>query len=151
MGSPCALVAILHVEQEGKEQERGRRRGREKRRRRKKNAAEGRISKANGCGQGVWPTAQLWEKRGEGNKEGKRRKRGQWKRGPREFSLAQVTVELHRAACGEACHSDPNRFQACSWSVGSDPEPARHVLTTLRFEARTLYTASACHAFNAGK
>jgi len=39
MGSPCALVAILHVEQEGNEQERGRRRGREKRRRRKKNAA----------------------------------------------------------------------------------------------------------------
>ena len=110
MGSPCALVAILHVEQEGKEQERGRRRGREKRRRRKKNAAEGRISEANGCGQGVWPMAQLWEKRGEGNKEGKIRKRGQWKRGPREFSLAQVTVELHRTAWGDACHSDPNRF-----------------------------------------
>ena len=119
MGSPCALVAILHVEQEGKEQERGRRRGREKRRRRKKNAAEGRISKVNGCGQGVWPTAQLWEKRGEGNKEGKIRKRGQWKRGPREFSLAQVTVELHRTAWGDVTCLDPNRYLRGSWREAS--------------------------------
>ena len=50
----------------------------------------------------------------------------------------------------EARENSPNWFlQACSeGGAGTDPEPARHVMKTLRFEARTLCTASACHAFN---
>jgi hypothetical protein len=75
------------------------------------------------CGRGE-------EERGR-EQGGEGRKRGQWKRGPRESSLAQVTVE-------------PQPVHAVFLE-------RRHVLTTLRFEARTLYTASACHAFNVGK
>ena len=122
MGSPCALVAILHVEQEGKEQERGRRRGREKRRRRKKNAAEGRtsISKVNGCGQGVWPTAQLWEKSSRGREQGGENKktRTMEKRPERIFPRpGHGRAASNCMGRGMSLRSQP--VPACSWREAS--------------------------------
>jgi len=115
----------LHVEK----RKRGKR-GREKRRRKKKNAAEARKAK------GVWPTAQLWRREGKGTRLHSITRRGKEEnvdngKEARENSPSPRSrsscIELH-AARHVRTHSDPNRFlQACSWSVGSDPEPARHV------------------------
>jgi len=124
----------------GKERTRKREKeGTREEREEEKNAAEGR--KANGC--------RLCGRRGGREQGGGDKKTRTMERGPREFSLAQVTDELHRAAClGEACHTPiPTGSSVLEGGVGSDPDPARHVLTTLRVEARTLYTASACHAW----
>ena len=120
MGSPCALVAILHVEQEGKEQERGRGRGRgrEKRWRRTKNAAEGRISEANSCGQGVCPTAQLWEKSSRGREQGGKNKKTMEKRPERIFPHpGHGQAASNCMGRGMSLRSQP--VPACSWREAS--------------------------------